>query len=143
MKNIKTSYIIIAVIVLFVGGIGFTKYLQGSDPNVVSRSAFHWHPTLTIYAKGEKQTIPPNIGIGAVHQPMHTHSEDSAAGVIHLEFGGAANREDVMLGKFFKNWGKDMRSFGMNMRMTVNGKENTEFENYVMHDKDVIELHYD
>ena len=29
------------------------------------------------------------------------------------------------------------------MEMTVNGKENIEFENYIMKDKDKIELHYE
>jgi len=48
-----------------------------------------------------------------------------------------------MLENFFRNWGKDMRSFGANMRMTVNGVENTEFENYMMRDGDKIELRYD
>jgi hypothetical protein len=36
-----------------------------------------------------------------------------------------------------------MKSFGSNMRMTVNGKDNFDFENYVMQDKDKIELFYD
>ena len=36
-----------------------------------------------------------------------------------------------------------MRSFGTNMRMTVNGIENTEYENYQMKDGDTIELRYE
>ena len=71
---------------------------------------------------------------------IHTH-EDMP--VIHLEFSGVVRREDVMLGRFFEIWGKDMRSFGENMRMTVNGEPNTEFERYIMRDKDIITLQYD
>ncbi|MDO8469940.1 MAG: hypothetical protein Q7S84_02910 [bacterium] len=129
------------------------------ESDVVSRSAFHWHPELTIYIKGERQEIPANIGIGAVHQPIHTHADDAGQGIIHLEFQGLARTRDVLLGQFFKNWGKDIRSFGTNMQpsdergstegsrpnvtMTVNGEENAEYENYVMRDKDKIELRYE
>ncbi len=84
--------------------------------------------------------IPQNIGLGAVHKPVHTHED---LPVIHLEFDGIVREEDAMLGEFFKNWGKDMRSLGTDMRMMVNGVPNTEFERYIMRDGDVIELHYD
>lgn len=112
------------------------------ESDIVSRSGFHWHPELAIYVKGEKQELPPNIGIGAVHQPIHTH-DDSNQGIVHMEFQGMARKQDVTLGTFFKNWGKDMRLFGTNMKMTVNGEENTEYENYIMRDKDKIELQFD
>lgn len=125
---------------------GFIWYAATRPPipesDIVSRGAFHWHPELTIYVKGEKQEIPANIGLGAVHQPIHTH-DDNKQGIIHLEFQGLARKQDVMLGQFFKNWGKDIRSFGANMKMTVNGEENTEFENYIMQDKDKIEIRYE
>lgn len=112
----------------------------GSD--IVSRNGFHRHPELAIYVKGVKQELPANIGIGAVHQPIHTH-DDAAQGIVHLEFQGLVRKQDITLGQFFKGWGKDMRSFGANMKMTVNGVENTEYENYVMQDKDKIELRYE
>ncbi|OGF51746.1 hypothetical protein A3I27_03685 [Candidatus Giovannonibacteria bacterium RIFCSPLOWO2_02_FULL_43_11b] len=112
--------------------------VQESD--IISRNGFHWHPELVIYIKGEMQEIPKNIGIGAVHQPMHTHDDPP---LIHLEFQGLARKQDITLGQFFKNWGKDMRSFGTDMKMTVNGKENAEYENYVMRDRDKIELSFD
>ena len=100
----------------------------------------HWHPTLEIYVGDERVEIPRNLGLGAVHKPVHTHDD---LPILHLEFNGTVREEDVMLGEFFKNWGKDMRSFGTNMRMTVNGVPNTEFEHYIMRDKDIIELRYD
>lgn len=113
-----------------------------SEGDILSRTGFHWHPELTIYVKGEKQEFPSNIGIGAVHQPIHTH-DDSNQGIVHMEFQGMARKENATLGQFFKNWGKDINSFGANMKMTVNGEENTEYENYVMRDKDKIELRYE
>src|SRR3989344_8946196 len=114
--------------------------VQSNDPDIVAVSGMHWHPQLEIYVKGEKIEIPQNIGIGAVHQPMHTHDD---LPIIHLEFPALVRTQDIMLGRFFEIWGKDMRSFGSNMRMMVNGGENTEYENYIMGDGDKIELHYD
>lgn len=140
MRKIKTSYILIGLAVLIVGLFGLSKYLQSSDSNIVSRSAFHWHPELTIYVKDEKQEIPQGIGLAGGHKPIHTHDD---LPVIHMEFSGAARTDEVTLGQFFKNWGKDFDSFGSTVTMTVNGKQNTELENYQMKDKDKIELRYE
>src|SRR3989344_1213297 len=131
--------------VAIIGGLVWIVASQPETPEseIVSRAGFHWHPELAIYVKGEKQEIPENIGIGAVHQPIHTHTDDNRQGVVHMEFQGLALKQDVTLGQFFKNWGKDIRSFGANMKMTVNGQENLEYENYLMQDKDKIELRYE
>lgn len=143
-ENSMMKAVWIVVIIAVVGSIVWLITSQPKTPesDIFSRSDFHWHPELTIYVKGEKLEIPENIGIGAVHQPIHTH-DDSGQGVVHMEFQGLARKQDVTLGQFFKNWGKDMRSFGTNMKMTVNGEENTEYENYIMGDKDKIELRFD
>ncbi len=146
-KNKKMGSWILWVLLLVVLVGGFV-WLVATSPTIpesdfVSREPFHWHPKLTIYVRGEQQFLPGEIGIGAIHQPIHTHAKDIGQGLIHLEFGGAARKEDVMLGQFFKNWGKDIRSFGTNMTMKVNGEPNLEFENYVMQDGDKIELNYE
>lgn len=72
------------------------------DNQVAAREGIHWHPKLTITIKGEKQTIPANIGIGPQYQSnplfdssmgmtaIHTH-EDAKDGIIHLEFEGLFN----------------------------------------------------
>jgi|SRR3989339_738192 len=131
-----------ALVSLLIGGLIWYIATRPPTPEseIVSRNGLHWHTDLAIYVKGTKLDIPANIGIGAVHQPIHTHDEKD---VIHLEFQGQVRKTDIALGQFFKNWDKDMRSFGANMEMTVNGKENIEFENYIMKDKDKIELHYE
>ena len=150
----KTILIIAGVAAaLLAGGALWSKSLANSDPNVVASGGIHWHPQLTIYVKGQQVTIPQNLGIGQQfantrgYDPqmqmaaMHTHED---LPLIHLEFmNGPVYKQDVTLGQFFKIWGKDMRSFGTNMRMTVNGQPNTDYENYVMHDGDKIELQYD
>ena len=132
-----------AVVILVIASIFILpspKVIDPNDPNVVATNGLHWHPQLAIYVKGEKIEIPQNIGIGAVHQPMHTHDD---LPLIHLEFPALVRTQDITLGRFFEIWGKDMRSFGPNVKMTVNGKENTEYEDYIMRDGDKIELRYD
>ncbi len=143
MKKISATWLIIGIVVLIIGLLVWSKFLQNNDPEIISRSGLHWHPELVVYVKGEKQEIPANLGLGAVHKPIHTHTEDAAQGVIHLEFQGLVQKDDTKLGQFFTIWGKDIGVFGTNMKMTVNGKENTEYENYLMQDKDKIELHYE
>ncbi|MDP3784460.1 MAG: hypothetical protein Q8R12_00010, partial [bacterium] len=103
-------------------------------------SGLHWHPELAIFVKGEKQEIPANLGIGAVHNPMHTHD---SSGVIHLEFQGVVRKDDLKLGHFFQVWGKDFMELGSTVKMTVNGEENTELQDYIMKDSDKIELRYE
>ncbi|RJR12552.1 hypothetical protein C4585_03540 [Candidatus Parcubacteria bacterium] len=139
-------------ILLLVGGVWWSKSLQSSDSNIISTQGVHWHPQLTMYVNGEKQDIPSGIGIGTQYASMptfdssmrmtsmHTHEPD---GTIHLEFPGLVKKDDTTLGNFFRIWGKDMRSFGSNMTMSVNGIPNTDYENYMMRDGDKIELRYD
>ena len=150
----KTIIIVGAVAVLLLaGGTLWSKSIANSDPDIVASSGIHWHPQLTIYVKGQQVQIPQNLGIGAQfagtngYDPqmqmaaVHTHED---LPLIHLEFmSGPVRKEDVTLGQFFKIWGKDMRSLGTNMHMTVNGTPNTDYENYVMRDGDKIELNYD
>ena len=111
-----------------------------AEGEILSRNGFHWHPELAIYIKSVKQDIPANIGIGAVHNPIHTHD---ASGTIHLEMQGIVRKSDVTLSRFFKVWGKNFSDFGSAVKMTVNGQENTELGDYVMKDQDKIELHFD
>ncbi|MEX2013746.1 MAG: hypothetical protein WD896_00125 [Parcubacteria group bacterium] len=151
MKNLL---IIIVIIAALAGGVYWSKSLQSNDPNILSTRGIHWHPILTIYVKGEKQIIPPNIGIGTQYAStptydsgmrmtaIHTH-DDANEGVIHFEFSGVVRKEDTTLGQFFKIWGKDINSLGSNVKMTVNGQENTELGEYPMKDGDKIELRYE
>lgn len=137
---------------LIVGGIAWLRTSENNDPSIIARNGLHWHPTLEIYVRGEKIEIPGDIGVGPEYAGMPTydaamrmtamHTHDDVP-VIHLEFPGLVRKDDITLGQFFTIWGKDMRSFGANMRMTVNGVESTELENYVMKEGDVITLQYD
>ncbi len=145
MKKHSFTIVIIAILVLAVGLIWWARVNQteqaaSSDGNILSVRGLHTHPELKIFVNGEQIEIPKNIGLGATHQPMHTHDD---VPIVHLEYPAKVTREDTRLGKFFAVWGKDFREFGANVTMTVNGEPNTEYENYEMKDKDKIELHYE
>jgi len=144
MKNIsKTTIWIIVIIIAIFGLIAWSAALQKSDPNTISTKGIHWHPQLHIFVDGEEQVIPENIGLMHGHQPMHTHDEDAGDGVMHLEFDGLVKQNDVRLKQFFTVWGKGFDDFGTLVRMTVNGKESMEYEEYVLQHEDIINLYYE
>lgn len=119
------------------------------DSDILARQGLHWHPELTIFLKGQQQEIPANVGIGTVHNPIHTHD---ASGVIHLEFEGLVTIDDLRLGQFFQAWNKPLSSTCIldkcndpdgQVTMTVNGQPSTEFDRYVMRDKDTIAIRFE
>ncbi len=139
------------VILIAAGSIGWLSWYIANQPKtpeseIIARNGIHWHPELTILIKGQKQEIPADIGIGIVEKPIHTHDD---MGVIHLEFSGLVKKEDIRLGKFFEIWGKKFNKDCIldqcsgaegKLKMVVNGKENFDFENYIMGDGDKIEI---
>ncbi|MBI2558532.1 hypothetical protein HYW20_04370 [Candidatus Woesearchaeota archaeon] len=160
--KIKPIYIaVIVIIAVFIGFILlFKSPSQSNNTNGVPQQPVHWHPKLKIMIKGEEQFIPPNIGIsignnidnqisGMRMSPTHTHESD---GTIHLENNRPWQKpETLTLGYFFKVWGRNFNSScifeycnGENgtLKITVNGKENFEFNKYIMHDKDEIVIEY-
>ncbi len=140
-KEIAFWFLGIILIEVAIGGIDW--YIATRPPilesDIVSYNGLHWHADLQIYVKGVKQEIPKGIGLSGTEMGVHTHEADN---VVHMEFNRLVKKEDLRLGSFFKSWGKDMGSLGTNIKMTVNGKENTEYENYIMQDKDKIELQF-
>lgn len=122
----------------------------------------HIHPTLKININGQAQPIPANIGIEGVgggdssHTQaqatasclhfLHTHD---ASGTLHVESPVAM---DYHLSDFFAVWGQafthdqilDSKADDTHrVRMTVNGKDSTEFENLVLRDRDDIQIFYE
>jgi len=145
MKTIIIFGIIIAAIT---GWFLISKFSEpGQESDIISRNGLHWHANLSINILGEAKDIPAGIGLaGPSHNPMHTHDRDN---VIHLEFSGTVRGNDLRLGEFFKVWGKTLNkdcifdkcsSSEGKLSMRVNGKENSEFENYIMADGDKIEI---
>lgn len=146
--------ITLATIIILVAGIFLlTKNEDTNVPEdqIVAKNGLHWHPKLTIYINGQKQEFTDNIGLGAVHQPMHTHVEDYKDGVIHMEMEGVVTKDETKLSNFFKVWGKEFSSTQIfdkkstaerKITMAVNGKESKDYGNYLMKDGDKIEIRY-
>jgi len=130
--------------------------------DVVSTAGIHWHPELAIVIKGQRQVPPANIGIGMQYAGykyydsmmmmtnVHTHD---ASGQLHWEvMEGPVTKDEVLLGAFFGTWGKTFNKDCVfeycnasdgTVKMFVNGKDNTEFENYQVKDTDKIEIRYE
>jgi len=128
---------------------GATNQKPVAEEDILARNGLHWHPHLSIVIKGKEEAIPANIGIGAIHKPIHTHDPDN---VLHLEMTGRVTKDDIRLGEFFKVWDKQFSSTCIfdycngpdgSVRMLVNGEENTQFEHYEMRDGDRIEIRYE
>ena len=107
--------------------------------------ALHIHPNLKIIIDGRNETIPANIGLTQnVMKPIHTHD---ASGKLHIE--GLCVR-NFTLRDFFSIWEKQFNAKCIfnyctdkgELKMSVNGKENFEFENYSMKDNDDILIEY-
>ena len=142
-----TAVIVILVISFFVWQIA--KAPKIDDAGIISKDGLHWHATLEIKIKDKAEPIPAEIGLGAVHNPIHTHDLDN---VIHMEFAGLVTKDDLKLGKFFEAWDKQFNQNCIfencsgpdgSLKMLVNGEPNIEFENYHMKDDDKIEIIFD
>ena len=143
MKKYTKTTLWITLIVLVLGGGGWYLVKSGFfayDPLDIcvqhTGVGMHIHPHLKIFVKDEEIKIPANVGISAsCMRPIHTHDD---TGTLHLEF---PNVRDVALGDLFKIWEREFD--WSNAKMTVNSKENIEFQNYIMRDEDQIELFFD
>lgn len=149
--------VVILTVVILIGGIFFlsrgnTSNISVPEDQIVARNGLHWHPKLSVYIKGQKLELTENIGLGAVHGKLHTHTEDYKEGVVHMEIQGVVTKDDTKLGRFFQAWGKEFSSTKLfdkingadgTVKMTVNGQENKDFNNYLMKDGDKIEVRYE
>ena len=152
VKTAVKTAIFIAAILGPIAGLTWYGLTRPPTPetDIISKKGVHWHPQLSITIKGQKQEIPANIGMGGgAMQTFHTHDK---TGELHLERQGLITKNDIMLAGFFKIWGKEFNQNcifdscnGPNGKLTilVNGKENTEFNNYQISDKDKIEIKFE
>ncbi len=142
-------------ILIVIGVIGLFSWVIISRPKpeaelkevIVAEKGIHLHPNLTIKVLGQYQDIPADIGISSVaHQPIHTHKSN---GILHIEYPALVREKDLKLGRFFEVWRKQFNKDCIfdkcngpegQVKMFVNGEENFEFENYLMQDKDKIEI---
>ena len=126
-----------------------TNSVNSISSSEIPRGPIHWHPELTIIINGQQQIIPTNLGITpSFHYPVHTHD---TTGVLHYE-NNNPTPENMPLRYFFEQvWRKPFNSTcilnycndgSKTVKMTVNGKENFDFENYIPKDKDDIRIEF-
>ena len=128
------------IVVLIVGGSWWSRTAPSNDPDLISRTGIHWHPTLEILVGEEEVSLPAGIGLVGGHSSVHTHED---VPTMHYELSGRVTKNDIQLQRFFDTWGKDIQEFGQNVVMTVNGKINTELGEYEVEDGDAILLRYE
>ncbi|MDO8663836.1 MAG: hypothetical protein Q7K28_03325 [Candidatus Wildermuthbacteria bacterium] len=141
------TILIFAIIVVGVGAWFFLSKSSTPEIDIIARNGLHWHANLSINIFGEPQDIPAGIGLEKLpHRPMHTHDRDN---IIHMEYSGLVKKTDLRLGNFFSVWGKIFNKDCIfdkcsgpegQLKMLVNGKESLDFDNYLMKDKDKIEI---
>jgi len=148
IRNWSVLVLIIGLIVFYIFTSVSKSIEQDSKLNFEApKGPIHWHPQLMIFVDGVRQLIPSGIGLGGGgHSPIHTHESD---GTLHVESSNPTKRT-VSLGYFFETWGKEFSKDCIfdyctdkgKLKMEVNGKENFDFENYFIQDKDKIVINY-
>ncbi|MBI5794503.1 hypothetical protein HZA87_05510 [Candidatus Uhrbacteria bacterium] len=108
---------------------------------------FHIHASLSIIVNGVVQAIPGQVGVKSFcMNPIHTHD---GSGQLHIE---SPVRRDFTVDDFFAVWGEtfskeqilsNAADNGHVITMTVNGKENQDFGQYVLADDDQIVISYE
>lgn len=99
----------------------------------------HIHPQLTILVDGVAEVIPAGIGLGACERAIHTHDEDAAAGVIHVE---SQTRREYTLGDFFSVWGKSIEREGYILEVKADNVSVVDPESIIFQDEQLIEINY-
>ncbi|MBI4052835.1 MAG: hypothetical protein HY394_02240 [Candidatus Diapherotrites archaeon] len=111
----------------------------------------HWHATPRIFLCGGEKLIPTPPETNPL---LHTHEDR----LIHIE-GSVSGPEQITLERFFDGIGIKFSSTGIwgkrngdtcentgkagKVSMKVNGSANTEFQNFVPKDGDVIEIRFE
>jgi hypothetical protein len=129
--------------ILAAGSLAFFSFvllsLPVKSPASISGGEIHWHARLRILVNGMNIPVPAGIGLGKTQEIQHTHDWD---GVIHIE--GLPTPDNLRLGKFFDIWGVVFNSncifqyCNEDMKMFVNGRQNFEFDSYLLRDGDEI-----
>src|SRR3989338_4803088 len=145
-KRVKNWGIFILVLAILIFGIYWLSSrsvpyadVPAKEINIGSHSniALHIHSDLEIIIDGEQSIIPGSIGISSgVMRPIHTHD---SSGEVHIE---GPYQRDFTIGEFFDIWGRAFNSTCIfeyctdsgELKMFVNGKESSAFQNYIFRD---------
>ena len=99
----------------------------------------HIHPVLTITVNGMREVIPANIGLAECERAVHTHDDDAAQGVIHVE---SQDRRSYTLGDFFAVWGKPIAREEYALTVTADGANVTDPASLTFEDGQDIRMEY-
>jgi len=141
-RETKTRIITIFILLMFLGS-SMTYAIISAFPN--ENTVLGWRALLVIVIYGEQYSIPADIGIinNESKAKVYTTSTD---GILYKSVD-----EDVTLKDFFDVWGKNFNSTCIldycntntsSMVMFVNGKQNSDYEYYIIQNKDVIVIDY-
>lgn len=162
MKKVPVTAII--VVAIFVGFTGIIFYLsQNRTPTsfekMTSRemaqvclpsegTVMHVHSHLSIMANKLPVAVPAEIGVEDQKHCIHALHTHDASAIIHIE---SPLQKDFTLGDFFAVWGMPLSKDQVltnkvdaehAMKLYVNGKESTDFENLVLKDHQDIVIDY-
>jgi len=141
-RTTKTRIITIFILLMFLGS-SITYAIISAFPQENTVSG--WAAQLFIVIYGEQYPISADIGIvgNETVGKIYTTSTD---GILYKSVN-----EDVTLGDFFNEWNQTFNSTCIlsycntntsSMVMFVNGKQNSEYEYYIIQNRDVIVIDY-
>ncbi|KKU91445.1 MAG: hypothetical protein UY23_C0001G0051 [Candidatus Jorgensenbacteria bacterium GW2011_GWA1_48_11] len=147
MKKNKATVIWTAVIVLVLAGLFLYPKLNSSKSSPSVPCLFpnlplaeHIHPRLVILVDGVSEPIPAEIGLSAAcERALHTHKDDAAEGVIHIE---SQSRRKYTLGDFFNVWGRDIDRPGYRLEAAIEGASAADPAGIILKDGEEILLKY-
>ncbi len=99
----------------------------------------HIHPQFTIFVDDKPEVLPADIGIGACEKAIHTHNDDVAAGIIHVE---SQDRREYTLSDFMSVWGKPFEREGYKLEATVDGQGTPDPKSIILKDSQKIVMKY-
>lgn len=164
MKRIPGSVYVIGIVILLGGGIyALGRYAAGKGYGQVDRSLAlprvgdHWHADYSVSICGEEQQDIP-----ALHGDVHTHGDgrihshpktaataygSANLGLFFRTHGGKFTKDELRYPGQDRTWKVGERCEGKDqpatLKLTVNGKERTDFDRYVPQDGDRIEIRYE
>ncbi len=139
-KKLAAKYLVLGIIILLVV-LGMYKLISNvRDFRPYYEGEFHWHANFEVFMCGERQEIKCGSSLCGI-MLTHHHNDN----IIHTEGSSISKKEDVALGKFFDRIGitfSDMQIMDKKngdlcsgkagrVKLVVNGKENTEFREYI------------
>lgn len=118
----------------------FALFWPGTEvaclPSGHQNLAQHIHPTMTVTADGQLETIPANVGYaGDCMAELHTHDAD---GVIHIET--VTPTRSFTARDFFTVWARPYDRDGFVRTLRANGE--VVDDAYLLKDHDVVSVEY-